>query len=69
MKQYLLFAGDNYHPYGGIDDYQGDFNTVEEAVKQFRSGYYDNCSSRKQYWDWYQVVKSEDMSFVTHGWA
>lgn len=30
----MLFAGCNYYPYGGWEDYQGTFETVEEAVKK-----------------------------------
>jgi hypothetical protein len=31
VKPYLLFAGDNYYPSGGLDDLRGDFDTLEEA--------------------------------------
>lgn len=32
MKQYALFAGDNYYPMGGMGDFVGSFNTIEEAL-------------------------------------
>lgn len=32
MKPYLLFVCDMWEPCGGIDDYQGDFATLEEAI-------------------------------------
>ena len=30
MKRYLLFAGDNYYPCGGWNDFEGSFDTKEE---------------------------------------
>jgi hypothetical protein len=29
---YLLFAGNNYYPEGGVDDLIGHFDTIEDAV-------------------------------------
>jgi hypothetical protein len=31
MKRYLAFIGDNYYPEGGMDDFEGDFDSLEEA--------------------------------------
>jgi len=33
MKNYLAFYGDCYYPRGGMDDFIGDFDTLEEAIK------------------------------------
>lgn len=33
LKKYLLFAFDNFYPSGGWSDFQGDFETLEEALK------------------------------------
>lgn len=30
---FLLFAGDDYYPLGGARDFQGEYDTAEEAVK------------------------------------
>ena len=32
MKRFFAFCGDNYYPSGGMDDFIGDFDTVEEAI-------------------------------------
>jgi hypothetical protein len=32
MKQFLAFFGLNYYPNGGINDFSGDFDTLEEAI-------------------------------------
>jgi len=31
MKRFLVFAGDCYYPEGGMNDFQEDFDTLEEA--------------------------------------
>lgn len=35
MKRYLLFYGARYYPIGGMDDFQGSFDTIEEAKKAY----------------------------------
>lgn len=31
MKRYLLFGGADYYPGGGMNDFMGDYDTIEEA--------------------------------------
>lgn len=31
MNKYILFAGHNYYPEGGFDDFHGSFETIEAA--------------------------------------
>jgi hypothetical protein len=31
IKRFVLFAGHNYYPNGGWDDFQGSFDTLEDA--------------------------------------
>jgi hypothetical protein len=33
MKRYLLFMGDDYYPEGGMNDFVGDYDTVEDAIQ------------------------------------
>ena len=35
MKRYHLFAGHDYSPRGGFADYQGSFDSIEEAINHF----------------------------------
>lgn len=58
MKAYLLFAGNEYYAAGGVSDYQGDFDSVDEAIDHFNAGGVTD-------WDWYQIVLRVDMSVVT----
>lgn len=46
MKRFLLFFGSNYYPAGGMADFQGDFATLEEALK---------FSTIRTGWDWIQI--------------
>ena len=32
MKRYLVFAGFQYYPVGGMKDFAGDFDDLDEAV-------------------------------------
>lgn len=41
MKKYLLFAGDNYYPMGGFDDFRGDFDTIELAEQHLKACFSD----------------------------
>lgn len=59
MKTYLLFAGYNYYPNGGIEDYQGDFDSIDAAYKWM-------LKSSKTF-DWWQIVQSNDMSVCDRG--
>lgn len=33
LKAYLVFAGDDYYPAGGWDDFKADVDTYKEAVE------------------------------------
>lgn len=57
MKAYLLFAGSHYYPLGGVEDYIGDFDSIEEAVEEFHESSYN----------WYQVVQHSDMMVCDRG--
>jgi len=36
LETYLLFAGENYYPEGGVEDFQGAFTTLEAAKAAHR---------------------------------
>ena len=57
MKRYLVFAGFNYYPSGGWDDFVDAFSTLEEAQASAIS-----CQSRGESggsFDWVQIVDCE----------
>jgi len=58
MKQYLLFAGDNYYPAGGWDDFIDSFDEPEDAViaGEVKETHYG--ITHKKY-DWYHIIDSK----------
>lgn len=50
MKRYLVFAGAAYYPWGGWQDFKGDFDTVEAATE------FAKACDPDTYKKWYQVV-------------
>ena len=37
MKKYLVFAGSNYYPAGGMEDFIDDFDDKEDALNAIRA--------------------------------
>lgn len=54
MQPYLVFAGCNYYPDGGMDDFVIAFDTATEAATW----------AEKERYDWWQVVRHADMEVV-----
>ena len=53
MKRYMLFAGDHYYPSGGMNDYRGDYDTLEMAIRST-----GRC-------DWWHVYDTKNQDTVT----
>lgn len=53
MKPYLLFAGWDYYPDGGMKDYRGDFETIEKCVEEADLNF-----------NWWQIVTRDDMTVI-----
>ena len=67
MKKYLLFAGDNYYPRAGTSDYEGDFDTIEEAVAKGTSVHVnEHWKTGQRVYDWYEVVEHATMQRVVY---
>ena len=63
MKNYLAFYGMDYYPEGGMEDFIGDFDTLEEA-KNF---IYDKHNKEgNTSWDclWCQIYSLSDRNYV-----
>lgn len=70
MKAYLLFAGSKYYPSGGAQDFQGFFDSIDDAVTFFEQNNQlaqDYSSSYRSEWDWYHVAQPSDMSICASG--
>ena len=58
MKRFWLFAGDHYYPSGGIQDFIGDFDDLEDArakVRHHRENSTWGLDPDFTY-DWYHIV-------------
>lgn len=54
---YLVFGGDNYYPMGGMEDYIGRANSLEDAMACGRDS---GC-------DWWHVVDLATLEIVFNG--
>jgi len=61
MLRYALFAGDDYYPNGGWQDFSGSYASLEEALAAGRAHLDENYGS------WYQVVDLSVGSVVAEG--
>ncbi|MGR3218810.1 MAG: hypothetical protein ACUZ8H_03200 [Candidatus Anammoxibacter sp.] len=60
MKRYLAFYGDFYYPQGGMDDFQGDYDTIEEAKEAIRKAHLENrIDDIKWEWSWFHIWDME----------
>lgn len=63
MKRYWLFAGKDYYPNGGIEDFKGDFDSVEDAKAAFDNAQAaEKIDNRKS--DWAHIVDSTTAQIV-----
>jgi hypothetical protein len=50
LKRYLLFAGEEYYPKGGMDDFSGSFDTANEAHERI------NQLIRNEKIEWWHIM-------------
>jgi len=53
----LLFAGDNYYPVGGWNDFRGQFQSETDALAAVAKGD----------WDWWHLVDPQTLKIVREG--
>ena len=51
MKRWMLFAGHNYYPVGGMEDFQGDYDTLVECIEHFFT---------LDYHEWWNVLDTKN---------
>lgn len=57
MKRYLVFAGDDYYPSGGWNDFRDDFDDIDAAKTEAR-----RLLSRYSWVQLIDLVTKEDIS-------
>jgi len=60
MKNFMLFAGDEYYPLGGMCDFAGHFDTLE-AASEFLNGKGIGCANS---YDWAHTYNIQDESML-----
>lgn len=64
MRDYLLFAGHDYEAMGGMNDFVGDFDSVQNAVDYFVTERADSDGDHLSPWDWGHIVYRHTMKIV-----
>lgn len=65
MKRYFAFYGDCYYPSGGMGDFVGDFDTVDEC-----NNYIDLLHSKNRpndiiwEWAWKSIWDSQNKTYI-----
>lgn len=62
MKRYLLFFGDIYYASGGMNDLEGDFDTIEEAEKRCKE-----LLAGEPVLVWFHIFDTLEDGFVSEG--
>ncbi len=59
MSQFMLFGGEFYYAKGGLNDWLGTFNSLEEAL-EYKKIHFPGHSAL----DWFQVFDKESLEIV-----
>ncbi len=62
MKRFLVFGYDDYYPCGGWDDFDGCFDTLEDALEHVQSDGVDEWRRRA---DNREIVDMQSLSIVS----
>ena len=60
MKKYLAFYGAAYYPSGGMDDFIGDYETLEEAIQTINKKHKEDSYGETWEYAWASVWSTED---------
>ena len=60
MKKYLAFYGAVYYPSGGMDDFIGDYETLEEAIQAINKKHKEDSYRETWEYAWANVWNTED---------
>lgn len=71
MKRYAIFSIDHYYPSGGMNDYHKSFDSLEEAILEWKEvlmkdakpldEVIEDCSWSVEIWDMVDVIMVWDM--------
>lgn len=61
MNRYLLFYGYQYYPDGGWNDFEGDYDTIEDAMDDIELAKIEEDA------DWYHIIDIETGVMMEYG--
>ena len=61
---FLLFGGDDYYAGGGMADFRGRFESIEDAVRIAENSEFNNSWSSKGKCEWWAVVDAKTLEIV-----
>ena len=64
MKNFALFAGDDFYPAGGMEDLIGRFDSLDEALIAAKD---EDPEHHSGGYDWYQIVDLTTFTVVAAG--
>lgn len=64
MKRYWSFMGNIYYPQGGMGDFQGDFDSLKEAVENLENILRTKYRSKEWTYMWAQVYDTQKRETV-----
>lgn len=68
MKRFIVFSGDMYGQYGGMDDFTGDTDTLDEAFNLAELQIFTNVleHTEQEYYrnNWIQIYDTQSMKMV-----
>ena len=65
MKRYFAFYGSKYYANGGMNDFIGDFDSVDECMSSIvNANKKERPNDPLKSWDWFQIWDSETKVFI-----
>ena len=66
MQRFVLFAGSNYYPAGGLDDFRGTFDSLDDAKTHLQT-----MLVTDRFIDWWHVARIDptDITKVACGFV
>lgn len=64
MSRFILFAGNDYYPDGGMEDFYGLFDTVDDAIDFVKKDIGDVFHCGYNHGAWFHIVDRETLSVV-----
>jgi len=68
MKRYWLFTGEAYYASGGMQDFIGSYDSLEQAIDDSKGEWRYSAYTKEDYfyeYDWFQILDSHESKIVS----